>query len=280
MSEPAAGVRLTMVRCSTLLIEWPGGRVLTDPWFAMRLRGLPCLRRPGLAPDRLGRLDAVLASHLHPDHFERRVVESLRPAPPLVLLPPGALERLRGPHPPAFTELAPWQSVPVAGATVTAVPARHTGPGPDEVNFVLEIPGWGRLFFGGDARFDGPVLQAIARRFAPIRVALLPVGGTRILGVRTVMDPADALAAARLLQARTVLPIHEGGIWLSVPPLSLHPGRARHLAALAERAPGSPEVRVLSEGESLELRRVPYRIDEGSTGDVHTPSAVTTAARS
>ena len=253
MNEPAGGVRLTMIRCSTLRLEWPGGRVLTDPWFGRHLRGLPCLRRPGLPADRLGPLDAVLASHLHGDHFERGVVDALRPAPPLVLLPPGALQRLTRPHPPSYRELAPWQSVPVAGAIVTAVPARHTGPGPDEVNFVLEIPGWGRLFFGGDARYDAPTFQAIAARFAPVRAALLPVGGTRILGVRTVMNPVDALAAARDLRAEVVIPIHEGGIWLSVPPLSLHPGRARHLAALAANGPDAPRVVVLGEGESVEL---------------------------
>jgi L-ascorbate metabolism protein UlaG (beta-lactamase superfamily) len=245
---------VTMIRCSTLLLEWDGLRLLTDPWFAMHLRGLPCFRRPGLAPRALGALDAVLVSHLHPDHLDPAAMSRIHPAPARVLLPPGSLglpvvRRIPAP----VQELAPWQSTKVRDATVWAVPGPHTLPGPEEVNYVVDVPGWGRLFFGGDARFDGPALVEIARRFAPFRVALLPVGGTRILGRRTVMNPADAWRAARLLDAGLVVPIHEGGIWLSVPPLSLHPGRAAHLAALAARDHEPDRVVVLREGQRLRV---------------------------
>jgi L-ascorbate metabolism protein UlaG (beta-lactamase superfamily) len=242
-----------MIRCATLLLEWGGVRLLTDPWFAGHLRGLPCFRSPGLTEAQVGRVDAVLVSHLHPDHFDRRALERLRPPPPLVLLPPGARGRLGRAWPPSHVELAPWQARTIGSVTVTAVPARHTGPGPDEVNHVLDLPGWGRVYFGGDARLDRDLFVTIAARFAPIRLALLPVGGTRILGKRTVMAPADAWEAARTLQAEAVVPIHEGGLWLSVPPLSLHPGRARHLARLAEQAGSGPRVVVLAEGESTTL---------------------------
>lgn len=243
---------LAMIRCSTLLLEWPGLRLLTDPWFAMTMRGLPCFRRPGLQPETLGALDGVLVSHLHPDHFEPAALARLRPPPARVLVPPGAvghraLRRLAGP----VEELAPWSATRFGEATVTAVPGPHTLPGPGEVNYVVDVPGWGRLFFGGDARFDGAVLVEVARRFAPFRVALLPVGGSRILGRRTVMGPADAWRAARLLDARVVVPIHEGGIWMSVPPLSLHPGRALDLAALAARDRQPDRVVILREGQRL-----------------------------
>lgn len=250
-SDAAAPVlRLTMIRCSTLLLEWPGLRLLTDPWFAMHLRGLPCLRRPGREPSDLGALDAVLASHMHPDHFDGAAVHRLSPPATRILVPPGApgmrvLRRLPSP----IEVLAPWHSTQIGPATVWAVPALHTFPPPDEVSYVIDVPGWGRLFFGGDARFDGPTFVEVARCFAPIRVALLPVGGTLILGRRTTMAPVQAWHAARLLQAREIVPIHEGGIWLSVPPLSLHPGRAAHLRALAARD-GVPErVTCLGEGQ-------------------------------
>jgi L-ascorbate metabolism protein UlaG (beta-lactamase superfamily) len=252
MSE-AGALTVTMVRCATLILEWGGVRLLTDPWFAMHLRGLPCFRRPGLTPAQVGRLDAVLASHLHPDHFDRRALARLAPPPPLVLLPPGARRALGPQWPASHREQAPWESARLGGLTVTAVPARHTGPAPEEINFVLDLPGWGRVFFGGDARLDRPLLREVAARCAPVRLALLPVGGTRILGRRTVMGPDDALEAALALGADTVIPIHQGGLWLSVPPLSLHPGRARHLVDLARRSGAGLRVLVLAEGESASL---------------------------
>lgn len=252
MKKP--GLRVTMIRCSTLLLEHPLFRFLTDPWFGMSMRGLPVFRRPGLAPEDLPPLDAVLVSHLHPDHFDLPALRRLCPAPSRVFMPPGGPAALGHPAGLPLVELAPWDTVNIGPITVSAVPGPHTGPPPDEVNYIVDIPGWGRVFFGGDARFDGRVLAKVARRFAPFRLALLPVGGTRILGRRTVMAPEDALRAARILDAALVIPIHEGGIWMSVPPLSLHPGRAAHLVrAFADSFGGSDMVRVLGEGESAVL---------------------------
>ena len=248
----APDLRVTMVRCSTLLLEAAGGRILTDPWFAMHLHGLPCYRRPGLRAADLPPLDALLVSHLHPDHFDAAAVRRLKPPPATAFFPPGGLAKVHAPAD-GWRELAPGQQAGIGPITVTAVPGPHTLPGPDEVNFVLRIPVVGTVFFGGDARFDAVVLAEVGRTHGPFRLALLPVGGTRILGRRTVMGPADALAAADLLGAQTIVPIHEGGLWASVPPLSMHPGRASHLAQAAERRGEPARVVVLQEGESLEL---------------------------
>jgi len=241
-----------MIRCSTLLLRWRDLAVLTDPWFAMHLRGLPCLRRPGLAPEQLPPLDLLLVSHLHPDHFDQAAVSALRRPPRRALFPPGAFACLGGRRW-GWQELAPWSAANIGAAEVVAVPGPHTLPGPEEVNYVLRLPGWGALFFGGDARFDREVLQEIGRRLGPFRLALLPVGGTRILGSQTVMGPRQALRAAELLGAERVVPIHEGGVWMSVPPLSLHPGRARQLARLFRRRGEAERVLLLREGESARI---------------------------
>ncbi|MBL6974465.1 MAG: MBL fold metallo-hydrolase [Deltaproteobacteria bacterium] len=252
MDETAGTLTVTMVRCSTLVLEWEGTRFLTDPWFAMHLRGLPCFRRPGCKATEVPALDAVLVSHLHPDHFDRAAMGRMEPTPQRVIFPPDALKAL-GKVEPGWGELALWESTSVGPVEIWAVPGPHTFPGPEEANFVLRLPDWGQVFFGGDARFEPDVIQAIADRFGPFRLALLPVGGTRIFGKRTVMAPEDAEKAADMLQAQTVIPIHEGGIWMSVPPLSLHPGRATHLVqALEER--GEPNrVLVLQEGQTVTL---------------------------
>lgn len=253
MSEPGApAVRVTMIRCATVLLEAPGLRLLTDPWFAMHLRGLPCFRRPSCAPQDLPPVDALLVSHLHPDHWDARAVARMNPVPPAAFLPPGALARLKAPLP-GWRELAPWTSATLGPAEVFSVPGPHTGPDPAEVNYLVRLHGWGTFFFGGDARLDEGVLAEVRRRHGPVRLALLPVGGTRILGRRTVMSPADALRAADLLDAGLVVPMHEGGTWMSVPPLSLHPGRADHLDRLLQARGQSHRLLSLREGDSADL---------------------------
>jgi len=47
-----------------------------------------------------------------------------------------------------------------------------------------------------------------------------------------------------------VIPIHEGGIWMSVPPLSLHPGRPEHLVQRVMKERVDTEVVVLKPGET------------------------------
>lgn len=246
----AASVTVTMIRCSTVLLQCGGFNILTDPWFSMRLWLIPCLRRPGLRVEDLPPVDLVLVSHLHPDHFDWAAIRRMRPPPKHVLLPPGGLKSC-GVSCPTLREVQLWRAEDFEKVLVVAVPGPHTGPGPGEVNYLLDIAGFGRVFFGGDAKVDVGVLSEVARLFAPIRLAMLPVGGTRIFGRKTVMGPRDAEIAALILQAQTIIPIHEGGIWLSLPPFSLHPGRATHLKELFERRGELQRVVVLREGESF-----------------------------
>ncbi len=125
-------------------------------------------------------------------------------------------------------------------------PARHTGPPPDEVNYVVELGGW-RVFFGGDARRSEHHAE-IAARHPDVDVALLPVGGTLIFGHRTTLDPHDAVQVCGQLKPRWAVPIHEGGEWLSVPPASWHPGRARDFGRLLARSGLATRPAVLKPG--------------------------------
>jgi L-ascorbate metabolism protein UlaG (beta-lactamase superfamily) len=252
MSSSGAALTVTMIRCSTLLLEWRGQRWLTDPWFAMHIRGIPCLRRPGLRSEDLPPLDAVWVSHLHPDHYDPKAMARCRGVPHRWVFPPGSAAALGG-LPAGGEELAPWSSTRLGEVELTAVPGPHTLPKPDEINFVARLPGWGSLFFGGDAKLDRAVMRRIRTEHGPMRLAMLPVGATRIFGKRTVMCPPHAAEAADILEAERVIPIHEGGIWLSVPPASLHRGRAVHLQEIMRRRGQGQRVLLLREGERASL---------------------------
>lgn len=243
---------IQLVRASTVLLELGNVRVLTDPWFGAQLRGLPCLVAPGVSLQELPRIDLVLASHLHPDHFDRRALRTIGHSELVLIGPVGTYQLANGCPRRRLLELAPWETVAIHGLKITATPSEHTWPPPNEINFVVEAPA-GTVFFGGDARYSNAFAE-IAQRFR-VDVALLPVGGTEIFGRRTVMDPEDALRAARLLGPSLVIPIHEGGTWLSVPPLSRHPGRAARLAKIARQE--NFTVVVLGPGQQVAVERAP-----------------------
>lgn len=230
-SEP---LRITWIRTSTVLVECGGFRVLTDPWFGRIMRILPVFAAPGVALDALPPIDLLLVSHLHADHFSIAAARAVRAANPGVVAvscPGSASTFARAGIP--VTELAPDRTHEVGPLSITAVRCSHTGPPPDEVNFVVRWRGT-TLFFGGDARLsDAFAAVGGAER---VDVAALPIGGTRIFGTRTTMDPTDALAAARALGARYVIPIHEGMEWMPVPPASWHPGRTIDFERLCRAA--------------------------------------------
>ena len=244
-------LRVTYIRCSTVLLQCDGEAVLTDPWFRRRMWFMPTLRWPGRLPDQLPALDVVLTSHLHPDHYDPKAMQVL--SPPRALFCPDALRRLDGVGP-GWAELAPWHSTRIEAIEVRAVPAPHTGPPPDEVGYVFSFPGFGPIYFGGDGTLDRETLRRIRAEHGPTRLALLPVGGTRIFGKKTTMSPRDAEEAADLLEAERIVPIHQGGDWPALPPVSLHPGRARHLARRFARRGEAERVVVLRCGDSVTLR--------------------------
>jgi L-ascorbate metabolism protein UlaG (beta-lactamase superfamily) len=251
------------IRAATLLIEWDGLKILTDPWFARRMRGLPVYVRPCLDPEDLPPLDLILVSHFHPDHFDAEALCRLRHPCRLIVGLPGLAARCRDvPHERVLMP-TPGEVVCEAEFTVRAFAVEHSGP---ENAYLVERRGQS-LLFAGDARYT-PVFREIGQAYQPT-VALLPIGGTEILGRRIVMNPADALQAAMDLRAQVLVPIHLGGEWMSVPPLSRHPGRAADLVALAEARGAALTVAPLVPGERV-------TVDAG--GRVQWPTKRTTAA--
>ncbi|MGH9352570.1 MAG: MBL fold metallo-hydrolase, partial [Terriglobia bacterium] len=100
---------------------------------------------------------------------------------------------------------------------INAVPARHFSMrGLRDRNntlwcgYVLEANA-GSIYFAGDTGY-GPHFQQIACKFAPVRLALLPIGAYRPTWFMSPVhiSPEQAVQAAQLLGARTSIGIHFG----------------------------------------------------------------------
>lgn len=216
------------VGTATVVIRYAGFTILTDPNFLhagdhVHLGyGLFSTRKtdPAVEMDELPPLDFVLLSHLHGDHFDRVAEKNLNKATPIISTRHATRYLKRK----GFTrtrELETWQTVSVvkgeARVRVTALPGTHA-PGPlaralpPVMGSMLEFGGIEgettlRLYISGDTLIHER-LREIPRRFPEIDLALLHLGGTRVLGIMVTMDAAQGVEAMRIVDPRTAIPIH------------------------------------------------------------------------
>ncbi|WP_437675912.1 MBL fold metallo-hydrolase [Sorangium sp. So ce131] len=218
----------------TAILELGGLRLLTDPVLGPRgpaafvlpkhpstgVENAPVARYTDPPGEPLGRLDVLLLSHNHADHFDAVAKETLPKDLPFVL-PPDAADAARAA---GFTRLTPldWDQETVIPARsgrlrILAVPANHThDPELDATlgkgnGYVLRWEGEKpyAIYWTGDSVFTDR-MRAVAARFAPIDLWLPHLGAVGVDGARGLrtMNADEAVAAAALLRARHVIPIH------------------------------------------------------------------------
>ena len=216
--RPEARLAVLWVGHATALIQIEDKFVLTDPVFTDTVGQLSKRSvEPGILPEHLPQIDAVLVSHMHFDHFSLGSLDMIEEKVERLVVPRGSL-----PYVPRYdfpvTELSTWESTEVDGLSITATPVDHLGwrYGADAdwmhatfTGYVVAYRGV-RVYFGGDTAYRKHDFEATRRRLGPFDVALLPIAPISPRPfMRTVhMDPLEALAAVDDLGARTMIPIH------------------------------------------------------------------------
>ncbi|GAA4508509.1 MULTISPECIES: MBL fold metallo-hydrolase [Nonomuraea] len=227
---PATGRgSLLFIGNATTLIRYNGFNLLTDPNFLHRGQraylgyGLTTKRltEPALRIDELPPLDAVVLSHMHGDHWDRVTRKGLDRDTEIVTTRHAA-RRLGRQGFKRTTGLSIWQQHELRGpggsVTITALPARHA-PGsaetllPPVMGSMLEfcdsegLPDL-RLLISGDTLMDRR-LESIPIRFPDVDVAVVHLGGTKLLGLMTVtMDGEQGSRYVDLVDPTTVVPVH------------------------------------------------------------------------
>ena len=220
-------LRVTFVNHATVLLQTEGLNILTDPVWSRRVSpvsfaGPQRHRDPGLRFDDLPPIDALLISHNHYDHLDLPTLRRIaRAHAPVVFCPLGVAKLLRSAGLREVHELDWGQSLPWRDLRVHCVQAQHfAARTPFDRNRTLWC-GWvlesvsgthaGNLYFAGDTGF-GDFFSAIGARFAPLRLALLPIGAYEpewFMGP-VHMTPEQAVEARVQLNAALAIGIHYG----------------------------------------------------------------------
>lgn len=225
---------------ATTIIRYGGFTILTDPNFLHQGEhvhlgyGLRSARRtnPAIELEDLSPIDFVVLSHLHEDHFDRVVEHKLDKDLPILTTQQAARKLTQKGFRAAYG-LAHWESRTIVKdethLKLTAIPGRHGPPVvaallPEVNGSLLEfnVPGDRppfRLYISGDTLIHQPLTE-IPRRYPKIDLALIHLGGTKILGILLTMDAEQGVRAIQMIAPRTAIPIHFNDYTVMKSPLS------------------------------------------------------------
>ncbi|HYI35565.1 MAG TPA: MBL fold metallo-hydrolase [Thermoleophilaceae bacterium] len=221
-------MRITHIGGPTVLLEFGGWRLLTDPTFdppgghykfgwgtaSDKLAG------PAVAAADIGPIDAVLLSHdHHDDNLDAAGRELLATAGTVVTTVAGARRLGDGAVGLGEYDTTTLEQDGKPAVTVTGTPCRH-GP-PLSKPIVGEVTGfalawegqrYGQLWISGDTVLYGGV-KTVAER-VDVGTAIVHLGAVRfpVSGpLRYTMTGAEAVELCRLLDPATVIPVHYEG---------------------------------------------------------------------
>ena len=220
----------TWIGHATFLIQTQGVNILTDPIYSETAGafglGPKRVAPPGIAFDALPKIDVVILSHNHYDHFDMATLKRLwdRDKPLIVTsLGNDTLLKRRG----IAAVARDWGGrVPVKpGIDVIVTRNHHWGSRwfTDRnralwSSFVITAPG-GNVFVAGDTGMGDGQWPVEAAKLGPVRLALIPIGAFRFvpgqMGTGSHIGPIDAAEVYARLGASRAIGMHWGTFRLS-----------------------------------------------------------------
>lgn len=204
------GLRIQRLPWAGVRLQLPSGVLFIDPLTSPEVWGeaLKDTLTPvsGASGDRY-----VLVTHTHGDHADPRAIREALGETGTLIYPAGA----PAPHAPGvrMRAAALYEPLLLGDLTATPVPAAD-GYGDPQVSWVV-FAGGRRIIHCGDTAWHGSWWR-IGRQLGPFDAAFLPINGARFSfrrpasDIPAVLTPEQAVAAAVILDARVVVPIHYG----------------------------------------------------------------------
>jgi L-ascorbate metabolism protein UlaG (beta-lactamase superfamily) len=196
---------ITRIAHSSVLIDFDGHNVLTDPWFSEKegyYHGEPY----GILLEDLPRLDGVVVSHEHYDHYDMEAFQAYPDKQVPIAVIRGTAQPAREVGFTNVIEMEAWEKTSFGPIVITAIPGKHGVP---EITYMLQAGSF-TVYFGGDTLLI-PELSEIPQHFPQIDVALLAINGLQIRPLgnqQVVMDPEDAAQLCSIIHPLYAVPMH------------------------------------------------------------------------
>ncbi len=226
---------LTWIGHSTLLIQYNGINILTDPHLSKRASPLSFVgpkryTPPGLSIEELPDIDIIIISHNHYDHLDKLTLEKLFEKqiknPPNVFVPLRLKEWFNDLQIDHVTELDWDESTKFEEWIIHAVPVQHwSSRSPWDRNktlwagWVLETKGF-RFFFAGDTGYSRD-FEKLAEKFGQFDLSAIPIGGyePRWFMKAAHVNPEEAVKIHKDINSRYSVGIHWGTFILTDEPV-------------------------------------------------------------
>ena len=225
---PTKGIHAAWLGHSTVLLRLDGYTILTDPILFKRVGlsfgpvtlGLKRFVEPALAADALPKIDLVLLSHAHLDHFDIPTLRALESKSTRLITASGTSDLLRLDRWRSVQELRWGQTAQAGPATIRAFEVNHWGARMRTDTwrgyngYIIELGGH-RVLFPGDTADTTAFRQLhTARGFD---LAAMPIGAYNPW-IRYHCTPEQAWRMANEAGAGVLIPIHHQTFSLSHEP--------------------------------------------------------------
>ena len=234
-SEPT----LTWIGHSTLLLQFEGINILTDPHLTQRaspvsFAGPERYMKPGISIKDLPHIDLIVISHNHYDHLDRLTLEKINEKqsdkPPRIYVPLKQKNWFKKLDISNVVEMDWWEEQEFQDWKVHAVPVQHwSGRSLYDRNkvlwagWVLEHPKF-RFFFSGDTGYSKDFLN-LRRKFESFDLAAIPIGAysPRWFMEKAHVNPEEAVKIHKDINSRYSVAIHWGTFILTDEPVDEPP---------------------------------------------------------
>ena len=251
---PDKGIFGAWLGHSTVLLKIDGFTILTDPVFSTRAGihlgpvtlGVKRLTAPALTPSALPRIDLVLLSHAHMDHFDIPSLRRLEHQHTTVVTASRTSDLLRVGQYKAVHELGWGQETRVGPVTVRGIEVNHWGARLRTdtyrgYNGYLIHAGRYRVLFAGDTADTDKLMRVAGHK--RLDLAFMPIGAYNPW-IRFHCTPEQAWRMGQEARAELFVPVHHQTFLLSREPLEepierLHEAAGREAGRIVLKEIGS-----------------------------------------
>ncbi len=240
---PDTGIHAAWLGHSTVLLKIEGTTVITDPVFSHRAGidlwiatlGIKRLVQPAILLHRLPKIDLILLSHAHMDHFDLPSLRALESKGTQVITASGTADLLRLDRYAKVEQLSWGEASQVGAVRVRAFPVNHWGARLRSDTwrgyngYVLES-GRRRVLFGGDTAMSDTFRGV--RDSRPIDLGIMPIGAYNPW-IRAHCNPEQAMKMINDAHVEAIIPVHHKTFTLSREPVHEPLERLLHAAGPA-----------------------------------------------